>query len=82
MHPHEDRAPAARERLADMAAQIAASAADQERVAELTAQHLTTFWTPTMIDVLRRHATERPDEVASVVQEALGLTGGSGPTSS
>ena len=82
MHPREDRAPAARERLADMAAQIAASAADQERVAELTAQHLTTFWTPTMIDVLRRHATERPDEVASVVQEALGLTGGSGPTSS
>jgi formate dehydrogenase major subunit len=77
VHPREDRVPTAPVRLADMAAQIAASAPDPSRVAELTAQHLTSFWTPAMIDALRAHAAQRPADVAPAVREALAIAPGS-----
>ncbi len=59
------------ERLAEMAAQIAVSVPEPARAADLTAQHLRAFWSPSMVEALDSHAAAHPESVTPAVQAAL-----------
>ena len=60
-------------RLVHMANQIAAGVPSRADVPEQVALHLKTFWAPSMIDTLTRHAQEHPDDVTADVAAALGI---------
>jgi hypothetical protein len=56
-----------------MANQIAASVPSRIDVPQQVALHLTTFWAPSMIQLLAQHAEQHPADIAPDVAAALAV---------
>ncbi|MCX6433230.1 MAG: formate dehydrogenase subunit delta [Actinobacteria bacterium] len=60
-------------RLVHMANQIAASVPSRADVPGQVALHLKSFWAPSMIDTLSRHAQQHPADLSDDVTAALAI---------
>ena len=61
------------EHLVKMANQIGMSVPDQSAAATLTAAHLKSFWSPSMIEELARYGVDHPEAVSTTVRSAIDL---------